>query len=184
MRDLDELWDNHLELPIRGVVYRVEDPTAEVGLYCRRLWETSIDVARARNADDDQIEAARQALEQFAALPPPPGVPKGTDLWQHLLGAEYERMVAAGLPHGMIQHAGQTAIAWVAGGPEFAESYWLSAGLPNREAPNRAARRNQGKTSRSTAAVSKTRTRASTSTTSSPRKGARTTAPTSPGQPS
>jgi hypothetical protein len=167
--DLDQLWDNALELPIRGVTYRIEDPSAEIGLYCRRLWETSFEVAAAqKDGSEDQVAAARAAVEKFAALPPPPGIPEGVELWQHLLGAEHDRMVAAGLPPGMIRHAGQTAIAWVAGGDDLAKSYWLSAGRPNAEALSRAARRaNQRSSSRSTGAATATRTPVSSSTTSS-----------------
>jgi hypothetical protein len=168
-KDLDDLFDPGLELPIGGKVYRVEPPSAELGLWCEHMLVCGTELQRA--STDEEIEAVVTRLDK------PPG-DESKSIQARVLGAAYEEMVADGVSWPKIKHAGNTAYVWIVMGEEAAARYWTSVGRPEAVAPNRAARR---ATSKSTGAASGTRRRASTSGTSSPKTSSRAKASRSSG---
>lgn len=96
---------------------------------------------------------------------------KGVALWQLLLGATWDEMIADGVPLEAATRAGLAALADHQQGRAFAEVIWETGADPKAlqkyltaKAPNRAARR-----SPSTAKASTTNPRASTSSTKTSR---------------
>ncbi|MEU7163142.1 hypothetical protein AB0A70_00580 [Streptomyces morookaense] len=140
---LDELLDETLHLPIRGTVYTVPAPSAEVGLRTQSLVHAAAVAADGGRVDDQVLTDAGER-----------------DLYADVLGTAYEQMVADGVPWPALKHAAITAMVWISQDKAAAERYWNSAGDPSRVAPNRAARRSPS------AAASTTRSRGSTSGTS------------------
>ena len=145
-RDISELLDAGLALPIRGKVYTVPPVDAETGLRLQRLAEVAAQAAKAvENGegldaivfdDDDEI-----------------------DLYRVALGAAYEEMLADGVSWPALKIAGVTAWLDSAVGREAAEAYWNAAGDPERLAGNRATRRAARSTRRPASASGTTRTR-------------------------
>lgn len=149
---LDELFDDALELPVKGRdgevrTYRVPSPSAEDGLRINRL--TAMAVRLVGGGQGVETEALDDE-EELALI-------------ADALGPAHEEMLADGVDWAWMRHAGLTAVLWITQGPEAAGTYWKAAGDPTRLAPNRAARRAK---SSGSAAASKTRKQASTSGTS------------------
>lgn len=142
---LEELLDQNIELPVCGKTYSIPSPTAKDGLRVEQITNLAI---RAAAGGDVTTEA--EALNDD----------EERDLFQLCLGAVYDEMIADGVPWVWLRHAGLTAMVWISSGLQAAERYWASAGNPETEAPNRAARRS------GSAAASKTRSRGSSSGTS------------------
>jgi hypothetical protein len=129
-----------LAFPINGKTYALEPLGIAAGL---RL-------AEAITGQDDELNDL-----------------KGSALWQLVLGAVWDQMIADGVPLEAATRAGLAALADHQQGRAFAEVIWETGADPKAlekyltaKAPNRAARR-----SRSTAAASTTKRRASTSST-------------------
>ena len=145
-RDLSEVLDAGLPLPIKGKTYLVPPVDAETGLRLQRLAEVAAQAAKAvENGerldaivfdDDDEI-----------------------DLYRVALGAAYEEMLADGVSWPALKIAGVTAWLDSAVGREAAEAYWNAAGDPERLAGNRATRRAARSTRRPASASGTTRTR-------------------------
>lgn len=144
-QDLGEFFDETLTLPIKGTEYVVPSPSAELGLAVESI------VMRGGQLTDDEIELLTDDEER--------------DLYARLLGPAHAEMIENGVPWSMIQHAGKTAMIWIAMGQEAAERAWLGKGLTDPTPANRAERRRSTRT----AAGSKTPARASTSGTRSRR---------------
>ncbi|MFD9146203.1 hypothetical protein ACFWDF_02870 [Streptomyces diastaticus] len=144
-REVDELLDETLQLPIRGRVYTVPAPPAAVGLRTQRL----IAIA-ARAADGDDVDVDAELLADA----------EERDLYAEVLGGAYEEMMADGVSWPVLKHASVTAMVWIAQNKDAAEKYWNTGGDPKRMAPNRAARRSGGaNTTRSQGSTSGTSTR-------------------------
>lgn len=149
---LDELFDDALELPVKGRDgtvrdYRIPSPSAETGLRIMRLTEA---VTRLMAGGDPSTEMLDDEGEH--------------DLIAEALGPAEAEMRADGVDWAWRRHAGLTAVLWVLRGLDDARQFWAAAGDPTRSAPNRAERRAAAKSG--SAAASKTRTRASSSGTS------------------
>ena len=144
---LEELLDEVIELPVLGKTYKIPSPSAKDGLRIEQI--TNIAVRAAAGGD---VTADAEALDDD----------EERDLFQLCLGTVYEEMLADSVPWVWLRHAGLTAMVWISSGLSAAERFWASAGNPETEAPNRAARRS------GSAAASKTRSRGSTSGTSQP----------------
>lgn len=150
---LDELFDDALELPVKGRdgtirTYRIPSPTAEDGLRINRLAQLAMRVVGGGTVD-------AEALNDEEEL----------DLLADALGPAMPEMQADGVDWAWLRHAGLTAVIWITQGSEPAGTYWTAAGDPNRmAAPNREARRAAAKSSGS-AAASTTKKRASGSST-------------------
>lgn len=171
LTQIDKVFDPALVLPINGREYRVEDVPALLGLYCQRIWSAGIAVAQAALAGDGDDEQASEALGDLSRKPLPPGVDPDTPLHIAVLGGTYQQMIDDGLSSRWIQHAGMTAIAWLAAGDDVAAQYWAAAGRPEGMAPNREARRAARSTG--TGGANGTPSRGSTSGTTSRRRGNR-----------
>jgi hypothetical protein len=141
MRDLDELIDDTLKLPVSGVTYLVPGPDALTALWCLRLSENTLRAG---------VEGASVVLDDDDER----------TMYQRTLGPVYDQMMAAGVSLAKIAFCGQTAFIWITNGIVAAEAYWETGG--KAPTPNRAARR-----STSTDGASATRTRVSTNGTKS-----------------
>lgn len=155
---LDDLFDPGLTFKLRGVQYRIDPPSAEVGLWCERIAQIAGGVKGAKT--DAEMQAAMARVE---ALPQLDGA--DLSLAQRTLGPTYDELVGNGVDHAWIKLISMAAFIWIVGDEEAARRYLESGGRPESEAPNRQARR----ASRSTGGATKTRKPASTSGTNFPR---------------
>lgn len=173
--DLDEFFSPGLTLTVLGKEYTLPLPSAELGLWCRRLAETAGDIHGA-STDEDMQAAVSRANARVEALPRLSG---DLSFEERLLGPAYAEMSANGVPDPYVQFCGQTAYVWIVAGEEAAERYWTSGGRPEAWRPtNRQDRRAQRTGRSSTAEAAETLTAGSTSgtrsrTTSSRRRSGR-----------
>lgn len=163
--DLDQYWEPGLTLTVLGREYQLPLPSAELGLWCRRVAETAGQIHSA--STEEEVQAAAAAAEDLPELPGKMSLP------ERVLGPVYQQMVDDKVPDPYISFCGQTAYVWIIGGEESAERFWMSGGRPEALSPgNRASKRAAAKASTgqtSGGAASGTRSRASTSGTK-PRK--------------
>ncbi|KAA6220600.1 hypothetical protein CP973_00300 [Streptomyces albofaciens JCM 4342] len=145
-KELGELLDETLQLPVAGTVYTVPAPSAEVGLRVQAIINAAAVAADGGRVDEQVLGDAAER-----------------DLFRDVLGTAHGQMVADGVPWPALKHSAITAMVWIAQDKAAAEAFWNSGGDPNRLAPNRAERR-----ARSGAAKS-TPNRGSTSGTSGPK---------------
>lgn len=145
---LDELFDETLELPIKGKTYKIPSPSAEDGLKVQRITTMASRLMEKGEAVDTEL------LDDD----------EEADLISLCLGSAQAEMVANGVDWVWLRHAGLTAMFWITAGADAAEKYWASGGNPELMAPNRETRRAQAKTG--SAAANGTRKRGSTSGTS------------------
>lgn len=164
--DLDQYFDPGLTLTVRGKEYVLPLPSAELGLWCRRVAQAAGEVHAASTEDEMQA-----AIDRVNALPELPGG-KDVTLPERVLGDVYQQLMAAEVPDPYIQFCGQTAYIWIIGGEEAAGRYWTSGGHPEAWSPtNRSVRRAQARAGgTNTVADGTTRTPASTSGTTSRRR--------------
>jgi hypothetical protein len=148
---LDALFDDALELPLKGKVYRIPSPSAEDGLRVQTITTLAARLLNGGEAID--TEALDDDEER--------------DLFQLSLGPVYGELLKDGRDWAELRHMGLTAMFWITNGVETAQTYWKAAGDPSLLAPNREARRKAKKSG--SAAASKTPRRGSTSGTSAPR---------------
>jgi hypothetical protein len=149
-RDLDEfLVVPTFDLPIRGKTYRFPGTiSAKAGLMLQRLELTA---ARAKGVEDAQ----KQALDELDPEQP-------IDLNHEVMGDVRAEMVADGLSQAHVQHTFMTLLIWHLHGQDAAERVWERKQPGEAPAPSRAARRassGTGKSTRTPASTSGTRTR-------------------------
>lgn len=132
-KDLDELLDDTLPLPIKGKVYRVPGVDAEWGLICQRMLSAGVQAFHAAGTPDKPVPGA-------------PVIEDGNeqDFYRRCLGPVYDELRADGISWEKIKFCGTTAFLWIAQGAELAEQYWNSGGDPEASAPNRQQRRSTG----------------------------------------
>lgn len=104
MRDLMEIYQPKVELPIRGRVYIIPEPEPAFGAEIPRLiWD--------RRAFIEMSEASLAVL-----------------------GPALDEMVADNVPWSMVLHSGRTALLWFGHSPGVARRYWelgqLGSALP------------------------------------------------------
>ncbi|WP_420803659.1 DUF7426 family protein [Saccharothrix deserti] len=145
-RDLSEVLDAGLALPIWGKVYTVPPVDAETGLKLQRLAEVAAQVADAAE-NGGSLDGI--VLDDAAEV----------DLYRDALGAAYDEMVADRVPWPALKIAGVTAWLDAAMSRETAEAYWNAAGSPEALAGNRASRRAARSTRQPDSASGTTRTR-------------------------
>lgn len=161
--DLDRYFDPGLTLTVLGVEYTLPLPSAEMGLWCRRMAATAGEISEA--SSDEEIQAA---ADRVADLPKLPG---DVTFHERLLGPVYQQMIDNQVPDPYIQFCSMTAYIWIVGGEDMAERYWRAGGRPEATArANRADRRATQQSTRKTgtAAAAATPTPGSMSGTSSP----------------
>ncbi|MFH8345012.1 hypothetical protein [Streptomyces sp. NPDC018045] len=145
-KELGELLDETLAIPIKGTVYTVPAPSAEIGLRVQAITNAAAVAADGGRVDETILSDAAER-----------------DLFRDVLGTAHRQMVADGVPWPALKHAAITAMVWIAQDQDAAEAFWNSGGDPNRLAPNRAARRARP------GAANSTQSRGSTSGTSGPK---------------
>jgi hypothetical protein len=158
-QDLDRYYDPGLTLTVLGREYVLPLPSAELGLWCRRVVQIVGDVTAA--SSDEDMQAAARRTETL------PELPGDLTLQERVLGPVYQQMIDDGVPDPYLQFAAETAYFWIAYGADVAKRYWESGGRPKPRgpAPYRADRRATQKTS--TGEGSETKSQGSTSGTSS-----------------
>ncbi|TDC81908.1 hypothetical protein E1193_13475 [Micromonospora sp. KC606] len=138
--DLDDYFDPGLTLTVKGKEYTLPLPSAELGLWCRRI-ALMAGEAGAASTDEELADASSRAHTAAAELPPLPGAEK-LSFEQLLLGPVYAEMMSDGVPDPYIQFCAQTAYIWIIAGEEQAARYWHAGGRPEARGPgNRADRR-------------------------------------------
>lgn len=156
MRDLDEFFNDTLELLVNGTTYVVPSPDAKTGLWCLRLSEAA--------------ETGTVVLDDDREL----------GMYQRVLGPVWGQMVEDGVSLPRIAFAGQTAFVWITQGPVAAEIFWDTLGKgpsPNRETRRSTSTAAAGATN-GRASTNGTKSRA-TKATASPAKRARSRGATS-----
>lgn len=157
MRDLVDVLDLSLPLPIRGKTYRVLPPNAATGLALQQKMALGIIVNQGGHVPDDvraQVEVDDEHLPDFA---------------HQVLGDVYDEMVADDLSTPEIEFAVSTAfIAWTSG-RAYAEHYWETGGKAQAPAT-------QGPTPSGKAGAAAT-------TTQTPKSGSGTTTRQAPARP-
>lgn len=152
---LDELFDDALELPVKGRdgqirTYRIPSPSAEDGLRIQKISALATRLMAGGESLDTEILNDEEEL----------------DLIHDALGTADTEMQQDGVDWTWRRHAGITAFLWITQGAEAARQFWAAAGDPTKlPAANRAERRAAAK-SNGSATAAKTRSRASTSGTS------------------
>lgn len=94
LRDLTEIFDPNLYLPIKGKSYRVAAVSKTEADRLRPLLVTAL------SYDDERAEVAK------------------------VLGPTQDEMVADGITDAEIHHAGRTALMWFGGGPKLGAAHW------------------------------------------------------------
>lgn len=111
-QELDEFFDDTLELPIRGKIYKIPSPDGETGLWCQRVFEVG-----ARVESGQKVPASQSAKLQLNDN-------DERELYDRVLGPAKQEMLDDGLTWARISAAAQTAIIWIATDRTTAEKYW------------------------------------------------------------
>lgn len=118
MRDLNEVLDLNLYLPVGGKTYTVKPPSATVGVQLVDRLAFGI----AADAGIDLGDEQRRAVEVTDDDLP--------DFGRQCLGPVLDEMLADGLTWQQVEFCITTAFyAWTVG-KEFAEHYWETGGKP------------------------------------------------------
>ena len=155
-KDLADVLDDTLRIPLSGKEYVIHGVTAETGLWFQAIVE----------AGKAQADAIRKAKEDGTDAPQEISLPgdiervleaaRGRDMQREALGDILDELTADGVSQVRINHLAQTVLMWTVLGREQAEEYFNSGG--KAVPPNRAARRTATRTR--TAAANTTRKRA------------------------
>lgn len=169
--DLDQYLDPHLTLAFKGRDgverdYLIPLPSAELGLWCRRIAETAGEVTAA-STDEELREAADRAAKRVEGLP---ALDRDKSFEEQLLGDAFPAMIRDGVADPYVMFAAKTVYVWIIAGEEGAERWWRAGGRPEGVSPaNRQERRAQRRTGGNrTAEAGVTSALASTSGTTSP----------------
>jgi hypothetical protein len=128
MRDLTEVLNLQLRLPIRGTTYVVDPPPANIGAHLVNRLALGIAADAGLPIND---EDRGQLIVDDEDMP---------DFGRQCLGPVYDQMLADGISHPELEFATTTAFyAWTLG-LEFAEQYWESAGELGRPTEQRSGR--------------------------------------------
>lgn len=180
--DLDEYFSPGLTLTVQGREYVLPLPSAELGLWCRRIAQSVGEITGAAT-DEELAEATDRVTARRDSLPELPG---DLTFEERILGPAYHQMVADRVPDPYIQFCAQTGYFWIVSGEDAAARYWTAGGNPEKAGgPNNRAERRAQNSKNGTAVASATPRPASSSGTSSRRKsrrsgrGARTPGPNS-----
>lgn len=162
-KDLREVTEGrHIDLPIDGVTYRINDVDAETGLLIQRLMDAGIRAGQTGAA----VDLDEELLDDVREL----------DSYESILGDAYQQMIDDGVGWAALKRAAVTTMMWIYFDEETAEKFWESGSAEKAVAPetgqppsgaNRHTRR------ASAAGASTTRSRASGTAT----KGSRSTGP-------
>jgi hypothetical protein len=160
-KDLREFSEGrHIDLPIDGVTYRIDDVDAETGLLIQRLMDAGIRAGQVGGAVDMDEELLSDAQE--------------LNSYEDILGDAYQQMVDDGVGWAALKRAAVTTMMWIYFDEETAEKFWESgsaekAVAPETGQPPTGANRHTRRASAATASTTRKRasgtaTRASRST--------------------
>ncbi|MEU3710486.1 DUF7426 family protein [Streptomyces catenulae] len=127
-KEIGQLLNDGLHLPIGERTYTVPAPSAETGLRVQAIINAAAVAADGGEADEQVLADAAER-----------------DLYRDALGAAYDEMIADGVTWPELKHCAITAMVWIAQDTEAAERYWDAGGDPSRLAPNRETRRAQAR---------------------------------------
>lgn len=170
-KDLTDVFQDYLELPIDGVTWRINAPSAQVGLRAHAMFQLGQMVALAQQTDDPsmvpQLTDEQRAFIELDDI-------EETTLFRQLLGSTYDEMVEAGVSGPQLAHIGRTVFMWVGSdyNDDVTAAFWNGDEPGKALVPNRADRRHPT-TSTSTAAASTTPRRVSGSSTTSRKAGSK-----------
>lgn len=122
-RDLSEVFDPDIHLPINGKTYRIPAPDAAAGLRLQLLMR--LGTAAEAGRELPQSDLAKLVLE-------------GADEEQYLydtLGTGYDEMKADKVKWEYIKHAAYTAFMRWTVSPDLAVEYWNGAGVDVGKGP-------------------------------------------------
>lgn len=162
--ELDQVFEDTLNLPVGGKTYTIPAPDALFGLWCQRVIEAGYLIQQGVKPEEVG-DMPPFPLEDGTVLQVEAGkIDADHAMYRRLLGDVWDQLHADGVSWPRIQVVAQTAMIWVGVGVEAAETFWNSGGNPEAFAPNRQARR-----STATVGADTTRKPSSTSTTKSRR---------------
>lgn len=110
--ELDEFWDDTLDIPIRGKVYKIPSPDAETGLWCQQVFEMGVRAESGQKVSAAQTKRLRLDDDEER------------ELYDRVLGPVKQEMIDDGLTWARISAVAQTAIIWIATDRTTAERYW------------------------------------------------------------
>lgn len=156
----------HIDLPIDGVTYRINDVDGETGLLIQRLMDAAF--AAMQDGDAAELDLDDELLDDASEI----------SSYERVLGDAYQQMIDDGVGWTDIKTAAMTTMLWIYTDEDTACKFWEAGGdlskvegkAPAPAGANRASRR------ASSAAARKTRSRASTSGTRASRSTAKTKA--------
>jgi hypothetical protein len=151
--DLDSFFEDCLELPIRGKVYRIAPAGYKLGLLCSRLVMAGEEArtgkirdSTAAVLDDEEETALYERLLGHNPTLPGTGKPAVRDettgeILEDAVPDDpnpdydpsrdvWEELIRDGIDWQRIQHVGSTAMIWTALGKIPALGYWQSGGRP------------------------------------------------------
>lgn len=164
-KDLAEVLDDTLRIPVSGKEYVIHGVTAETGLWFQAIVEVGKVQADAIRKAEEAGEAAPQEVDVPADIERVLEAAHGRDLQREALGDTLDELIADGVSQVRINHLAQTVVLWTVAGRPQAEEYFNSGG--KAVPPNRAARRTATRTR--TGAANTTRKPASRTTTNTPK---------------
>lgn len=122
-KDLDELLEPWLDLPIRGKTYRIHSVDASTGLWCQRVVEMAV---RAKvGADVSEENLIGLQLDDDAEQ----------DFNRRILGDAYDELLGDKIPWEFIKLVAMTAFTWTVRDRAAAEEFWARGGRPEAQRP-------------------------------------------------
>lgn len=122
-KDLAELLDPRLPLPIRGKTYMIESPDVITGL---RAQATVAIASKVRNGETVTPEdVASLHLDDAQEM----------DFTKSMLGASFDEMQADKLPWEYVRHAAKTVFMWLVSDRDEAAKVWSNLGNASRPVP-------------------------------------------------
>lgn len=122
-KDLDELLEPWLDLPIRGKTYRIHSVDATTGLWCQRVVELAVRAKAGADISDDQLTGLQLDDDQEK------------DFQQKILGEAYDELLADKVSWAHLKHAALTAFTWTVRDRAAAEEFWARGGRPEAKRP-------------------------------------------------
>lgn len=115
-KDLDEFFDDTLDLPIGGKVYVIQPVDAKVGLNMQRMMTILTQASAGFDVTPEQVQAVEFDDEGEEAL------------YRLTLGDAFEQMTEDGVSWPRLKHAAITAYFFHTAGRQTAETIWATGG--------------------------------------------------------
>lgn len=122
-KDLAELLDPRLPLPIRGKVYHVESPDIKTGLRAQATVAIAAKVRRGENITPEDVAALQ--LDDVEEL----------EFTRSMLGGVMQQMQDDDLPWEYVRHAAKTVFMWLVSDRDEAAKVWSNLGNDSRPVP-------------------------------------------------